>query len=128
MRAAAKIILYHDDIIRLDEIKNFIDQNFNHELHIKSLSEKFTISKSTLIRHFRSCYDVSISGYILKCRMSHAMTLLTTHAIPISQIGITVGYQDRSAFTHAFTKFFGKPPAFYLRKTIGDAEVNQLTT
>jgi len=125
---ASKIILYHDEVARQAEIKQFIDENFREELTIKILSKKFTISKSTLERHFRFCYKESVTRYIQRCRMLRAMDLVTEHSIPISQVGMTVGYNDRSAFTHAFTKFFGNAPAFFLRNSVENAELNQLTT
>ena len=116
MTTGNKVILFNHDLIRLEEIRKFIDENFTQELTIKSLSIKFTISKSTLQRHFWSCYSEPIAYYIHKCRMARAMALLKERTIPISQIGMTVGYSHRSPFTRAFRKFFGNPPAYFLRR------------
>jgi len=118
-----KMVLYNDDITRVAEISKFIDANFDQQLNVKNLCKKFTISSSTLQRHFISCYDKPVSIYIRRCRMFQAMALIIEHSIPISQIGFAVGYNHRSAFTHAFTKFFGKPPAFFSRSTPGNNEL-----
>jgi AraC-like DNA-binding protein len=117
MTGTKEIVLYHDDVTRLDEIKKFIDQNFSQEINIKMLSSTFAISKTTLRRHFLFHFKKSIAEYILMVRMIKAMTLLTGRFSPVSQIGMTVGYNDRSAFTHAFRKFFGNPPVYFSKKS-----------
>ena len=124
MSAPEKIILYDSDTIRIQYVKEYIDQNIQRDLSIKSLSRKFAISVSTLQRHFYYCLDEPISIYIRRKRMSLAMELLTAHLMPIGEIGLAVGYDDRSTFTHAFTDFYHHPPAYFLR---GGQQILDLT-
>jgi AraC-like DNA-binding protein len=114
MGAPNKIVLYNEEVIRLDGIRTFIEQNYSQALNIQKISEKFTIDKSTLQRHFYYCYGEPIAHYIRKCRMTRAMILLKERSIPVSQIGMTVGYSHRAPFNRAFRKFFGYPPKYFL--------------
>jgi|GEM_PF-3310843 len=128
METANKIVLYENDLARLDEVKKFIELNIHTHIDVKILSKKFTISTRTLQRHFCTCYGEHVSHYIHKSRMLKAMELLTAHSMSISQIGLTVGYNHRSAFTHAFTKFFGNPPAYFLRNIPANGDLARSST
>jgi len=119
MGTTNEIMLYDDDFARLDEIKKFIDENLAGNLHLENLSQRFSISTATLRRHFRSIYKESITDYIRQCRMKQAMILTMNHSFPVGQIAITVGYNDRTAFTRAFKKSFGKTPFAILRNGLG---------
>ncbi|HVX01219.1 MAG TPA: AraC family transcriptional regulator [Candidatus Babeliaceae bacterium] len=126
METTGKMI-YDSDVARINEVTAYINQNISEELSVKTLAAKFTISISTLRRYFRAYHSNSVGYYIHKCRMEKAMDLLAKRAIPVSQIGMAVGYRHRSPFTHAFTRFFGNPPAYYIRKEIVDS-LNEMST
>lgn len=111
-----KTVLYNEDIAFLRSVKEFIDRNLDRDLSNAQLSKEFAIGQRTLNRHFSSRYGLSISDYVLQVRMETAMLLIKTRSAPIAQIVFMVGYNYRTSFTHAFTKFHGKPPNHYLRK------------
>ena len=115
MGAPDKIVLYNDGTMRLAEIKAFIDTNFDQNLDLKHLCEKFSISNATLRRHFKSVNNRSVTDYIRECRLKQAMTLVSNRTFPVGQIAATVGYSDRTAFTRAFKKKFGKAPFSILK-------------
>ena len=116
--AALQKTLLADEEQRLQEIKNFIDKNFQEDLNVGSLAKRFSYSKNTLKRHFLANFSKSITYYIHTLRMNAAMQLLLDHKIGISQIGSAVGYKDRTSFTKAFTKFFNHPPIFFCKDDV----------
>lgn len=107
------IILCEEDIEKMGQIKVFILSNLNKKLDISLLCSRFDIGNSTLRRQFAICYGQSVSAYILTCRMARAMELITAKHTSIKKIANLVGYKRRTTFTHAFTKYYGHPPAFY---------------
>lgn len=109
------IILYGDDIKKLEDIRQFIEGNLNAKLGVRHLAARFHISTATLKRHFKAHYQIPVALFVQDCRMKKAMQLLCQHAKPVNVVGIMVGYSDRSAFTHAFTRYYGFPPVHFLK-------------
>lgn len=121
-------IKYTADEKKLREINEYILNNLATELNVSVLSTVFGIGKSTLRRQYLLFYRRSVSEFILDSRMATAMSLLTHYPSPVNQIAALVGYSDRSAFTHAFTKYFGHSPLHYLKRSSTGNEVSTLTT
>ena len=128
MATNKQIVLYQEDIIRLDNIRIFIDQNLSQDLSISRLSKEFMISARTLQRHYLFRYGEPIAYYVRRKRMSLAMLFLIARSMPISQIGITVGYNDRTAFTRTFVKFFFHPPAYFSKSNDTNSDLAQTAT
>lgn len=54
--------------------------------------------------------------WITSARLDHAVHLLDTTDRPISQVALDCGFGDQSAFTRAFARRHGKPPARWRRQ------------
>lgn len=104
------MILYDDDIERLKKIQEYIHSNLDEDLRVKVLAQKFFIDKYKLGRHFTKQFGLPIHNYIMKQRMIKAHELLLNKTMPICQVAMQVGYNDRSSFSHAFSTYYGVPP------------------
>lgn len=102
--------LHDEDIKRLAVVKHYIDSNLHEDLSIDTLCQNTTFSKSTLKRHFRLHFKMSVHNYILEQRLYKALELLCSKSKNVGEIASLVGYNDRRSFSRAFTKFFGRPP------------------
>lgn len=109
------VIFLEADINRLEGIRQFIIDNLSAELIVREIAQRFQIGESTLRRHFFAYNKISVSQFVLQCRMEHAMKLISAHSLNINQIGTLVGYNELSSFTRAFTKYYGHSPKYYLK-------------
>jgi AraC-like DNA-binding protein len=109
-------IICKTDIEKMREVTEYIDRNYRDQITIGVLCSIVSLSRSTLQRHFFACYKLSVYDYIRKCRMEKAKELLSLHEFSIRDIGIQAGYNARSAFTHAFTKYAGMSPIQFSKK------------
>ena len=109
------MILYEEDIERLVKIRDFIHDNLCYELKTSIVAKKFGIDKYKLRRHFTKHFKHAFYHYIFVQRMKKAMDLLC-HKTPVFETAKAVGYDDKSAFSHAFTGFFGESPASILKR------------
>jgi len=114
-REAMKLFLFNDDIKRLESVKGYIDSNLEKDLSIGVLATFLNTSQSTLRRHFTRYFQQTIYSYILKRRMEMAMVLLLSNELSIKQTSKKVGYKRLTSFTHAFSKYFGHAPIYYLK-------------
>ncbi len=90
------------------------DLSENHTL--KSFSNKFGVSSSSLKNYFQGVYGKNISTYIREYRMSEAALALYKSDTSVADIAAKVGYQNASKFSAAFRKFYGKSPLEYRRQ------------
>jgi AraC family transcriptional regulator len=56
--------------------------------------------------------------YQLSKRVERAKALLTKHAASVTDVGLSVGYNDASAFCTAFRRVTGLTPSAY-RRSLG---------
>ena len=109
MEAYNKMLLSTDKK-RLDEVKDYILNHIGEDLSLQALSERFAYSSITLRRQFFLLFRQSLSKFVLSTRMNKAYELIKENEVPVSLVGALVGYKDRSAFSHAFSKYYGQPP------------------
>ena len=99
-----------------DELTEYIDENLHEELTLSSLAKKSFYNPSYFSRIFKQRFGMSLSDYVRTKRIEHAMRLLTETELSVDEITARIGYADRSAFYHAFSKHAGMTPAEFRAK------------
>ena len=82
-------------------------------LDMANLADLVGLSASALHRRFKGQYGLSPMRYLTEQRMERAARLLASGDMPLAELGFSVGYGDQSAFTRAFRRHHGMPPARY---------------
>jgi AraC-like DNA-binding protein len=75
-------------------------------------------SRSVLAERFQRLVGVSPMQYLTQWRMLLAANLLRGSSAQLSRIAEDVGYQTDSAFSRAFRREFGSPPAAWRRSQV----------
>jgi len=78
---------------------------------VKNLAERVTISPSRFAARFSETLGEPPMVYITKWRMYIASQMLDENQHSIDQIANDVGYESMAAFSRAFKKHVGLPPA-----------------
>jgi AraC-like DNA-binding protein len=81
-----------------------------------ALAREVNLSRSTFADRFTTLIGVPPMRYLLNWRMQVARQKLREANRPIAQIAFEVAYESEAAFTRAFRREFGLPPAEW-RKT-----------
>jgi AraC-like DNA-binding protein len=81
-----------------------------------ALAREVNMSRSTFADRFTALVGVPPMRYLLNWRMLVAKHKLQETRRTIVQIAFEVGYESEAAFTRAFRREFGQPPATW-RKT-----------
>lgn len=100
----------------ISEAFNYINNNYNKDINLSLMSNKFNLSYSYFSRIFKMYAGVSFTQYILKVRMEKAKELLVTSPnLKIKEVALMVGYDYDNVqnFTRAFKKYFGRSPQYY---------------
>ena len=88
---------------------------------VDELARRAAMSRSALAERFTSLVGESPMQYITRWRLALAAQMLRTSREPIVRIAEQVGYESEAAFTRAFKREFGAPPAGWRRAAVAAA-------
>lgn len=94
-------------------LKVYIDSNPEEHITLSSLAARSFYNPSYFSRVFKQKFGMSPVEYIRDKRMEKAMALLASDSASVDEIIETVGFSDRSAFYHYFSKKTGMTPSEY---------------
>jgi AraC-like DNA-binding protein len=81
-------------------------------------------SRSVLAERFQALVGQSPMQYLTKWRMLLATNLLRRSNVPLARIAEEVGYQNDTAFSRAFRREFGVPPAAWRKSRLATVVVD----
>ena len=95
---------------RLNEITEYIEQNYSEAISLSRLSAHFGLSVSYIARLFRKELGQTPSAYVNVVRVSAASTLLTETDLSVTEIAEKTGFSDVYYFSRVFKKIVGCSP------------------
>lgn len=94
-------------------VKNYIKHNYMEpSVSIEQIAQNLGLNRSYLSRIFKREYNCSIQEYLIRTRITQAITYLEM-GYDIQQISELVGYTDASNFSKIFKKHMGLSPQKY---------------
>ncbi len=92
-------------------IKCYLDENYNIEINLNDISEKYFFTKEYLSKLFKKSYGIGIYEYVLSLRMRRAKELLLCDDMQIQQISDLLGYSNSNYFSKAFKNYYSISPS-----------------
>jgi AraC-like DNA-binding protein len=86
---------------------------------VAQLAKEAALSRSTFFERFSRAVGVAPMEYLLAWRMALSKNMLRQNESGVAEIAERVGYGSASAFSVAFTRHVGLPPARYPRAQTG---------
>lgn len=83
---------------------------------VAELAKEAALSRSAFFERFSRAVGVAPMEYLLRWRMAMAKNLLRRKESGVAEVAERVGYGSASAFSVAFTRHVGLPPARYARQ------------
>ncbi len=78
---------------------------------VEALAKEAALSRSALAERFAHLVGEAPMQYLTRWRMQLAATLLRTRNVSVFEAAVEVGYASEAAFSRAFKKVVGVPPA-----------------
>ncbi|GAB0115608.1 AraC family transcriptional regulator [Acidisoma sp. C75] len=88
---------------------------------VAQLAREAALSRSAFSERFSREVGVAPMTYLLNWRMALARSLLRQQERGLAEVAERVGYRSASAFSVAFTRHVGQPPARYARGAAAEA-------
>lgn len=95
------------------EIKLYINKNYNREISLNDIAERFYINPYYLSQLFKKRTGETYQKYLTGIRMNRAGKLLTETELKLYEIADLVGYSDANYFSKIFERHTGMKPNEY---------------
>ena len=93
----------------------YIEEHLAEPISLDALARLVGLSACYFCRAFRQSLGMPPQRYQLSQRIERAKTLLAKRAASVTDVSLTVGYNDTSAFCTAFRRVTGLTPSTYRR-------------
>lgn len=98
---------------RIDEIYDFILNNFHKEIKLEELASIANMTTTSLCRFFKQSTQKSLSTFINEVRIGYSCKLLIDDKLSISDVCFSCGYNNLSYFNRQFKKIIRLSPSQY---------------
>ena len=98
---------------QMEEVKNFIDANYQSKITLKTLQYLFYYSKASLEKHFCEQYRIPIMHYCKQVKLEKSKKMLKTESV--TKVAKKLSFSSINAFSRAFRNTFGMSPQEYQR-------------
>ncbi|MBQ9760419.1 MAG: helix-turn-helix domain-containing protein [Clostridia bacterium] len=95
------------------ELSTYIDDNLGSDLTLPTLAGKCFYNPSYFSRVFKDRFEMSLTEYINRRRIEHALRLLEETTLSGEEIAARAGFSSKSSFYRVFTKHTGCSPSEY---------------
>lgn len=105
---------HHQELVQV--VKAVLATQFAEDLTVCHIAQEVYSSPYHLCRIFRQYTGQTIHSYLNQLRLRLSLNYVAQSDIPITDVGIALGYSSHSHFTQAFRQTFGTPPSHFRRK------------
>lgn len=91
----------------------YIEDHYPYAISVSDIAFHIGLDRTYLYKLFQKHRGCSPSEFLMNYRLEKAAEMLENQELPISEIGVSVGFHDTSHFYKAFSAKFGMPPKKY---------------
>lgn len=104
---------------KISKILDYIMKNYTEDLTLEKLADRFNYNYNYLSAFFKQHMNEGFNDYLCRIRIDRACELLKDVRLPVSEVGVQVGYPEHSYFSRVFKKQTGFTPSAYRDHIIG---------
>ena len=94
----------------VNAVCNYVLENVDEEISIKSIAESLFMNKSYMSETFRQKTGSTLIEYITLVKMERAKRLIREGSLKTYEIAVKLGFKDIEYFSKLFKKFTGRSP------------------
>ena len=98
-------------------VRSRLLQTAGYPPSMEDVADELNLDPRTLRRRL-SNEGTSFRALLAEIRETLAVELLSNTGLTVEEVAIRLGYADTASFSHAFTRWRGKPPSHYRRRGV----------
>jgi AraC-like DNA-binding protein len=106
-----ELLLRYNELERIKDLSNFIDENLDKELTISDLSKQSGLNPSKLQKGFKHIFNKTVRDFVIYKRIEKAKFLLLSTRQSMSSISVNSGFESPSYFSKVFKEYYGHSPS-----------------
>ena len=96
----------------LQKIRDFVIRKMNNsDISVDDVAQNFELNKTQLYRKIKALTGLSPTLFIRGVRIQHAMELLKSSKMNVSEVAYETGFSDPSYFSRVFKETYGISPS-----------------
>jgi AraC-like DNA-binding protein len=108
----------------IKKVTTYLTENFSKKITLEEMADMAGLSPYHFNRKYKKETGVTPHQFLLSTRISAAKYSLSNSNMTISEIAISCGFIDESAFCYCFKKREGITPNEYRKNAIGSASLS----
>ena len=92
------------------QARSLIDVDYDRRISLSVIAERLNVSSNYLSRLFRREVGITLTAYVQRVRLGHAVLLRAEGGSSISEVAYRVGYQNYRDFYRNFVKYEKRSP------------------
>ena len=101
---------------RTTQIIDYINNNYEHDICLHDLSERFHVSEYYLCREFKKNTNRTIIDYIKRTRVMNAERLFIETDMNVTEVSTLTGFSNLTHFYRVFKEITGYSPSEYKKR------------
>lgn len=93
----------------------YLNDHYDKDIRVEDVAKKIGVSAAYLQRLFKEQTGKTLVDKMNELRIEKAKLLLETSRLPITDIAVSVGFNNRQHFTYTFRKLTGCSPSVYCK-------------
>ncbi len=104
----------HANVIH--SVMQYVYKNYADKISLDEVAERVYLAPAYLSRVFKNETGQTFTNYLNSVRIEKSKELLSHYSLKLSDIALSVGFEDQSYFTKVFKKITGLSPLQYRKK------------
>ncbi len=100
----------------ISDAARYISTHCDDELTLDNLAKQYALSPYYFSKLFKEVTGIGLSQYVNIARITHALQLLSTTKLTVTEIAAKCGFNDSGYFIQTFKKLVGVTPKRYAMK------------
>ena len=105
----------HCQSVRIEKILQYVNENYNKDISLKTISDKFYINASYFSEYFKRSTGVNFTQYVAELRVRQSIRLLMNHEHNVVDVAFSCGFNNSSSFYNTFKRVTGMNPGDYIK-------------
>ena len=99
------------------EAREFIEQNYMHEINVESIAKAININRRYLSRIFKEKIGKTLSAYLTTIRIQSAWNCLCC-GMNVTETAFACGFSNPQIFSKKFKQYMGISPSEYIHRIL----------